>query len=123
MLAAKSVALRNSKHITPEVLLQLTADTRKVLSRECKMTTPQETFCSIRASGSQLSLFGQCTGTSQSGLWLPIDLFLEDAMDGSRVAAVSAAEILMGKSQFIYYSSEVILYLWTRLVFLSTFLS
>lgn len=45
-----------------------------------------------------MSSAGQCHGASQSALWLPIDLFLEDAMDGSQVGATSAVETLTGKS-------------------------
>lgn len=92
----KSTALRNSKHITPEALLQLTSDTRKVLSRESKTVSEQQ-FHAVIASGSSISSVGQCNWTSQSALWLPIDLFLEDVMDGSQVAANSAVEILTGK--------------------------
>ncbi|KAE8666913.1 Mediator of RNA polymerase II transcription subunit 33A [Hibiscus syriacus] len=95
VLAAKSMSLRNSKHITPETLLQLTSDTHKVLSRECKTISRQE-FHAVMGSGSLTSSSGQCHGTSPSTLWLPIDLFLEDAMDGSKVAAAGATETLTG---------------------------
>ncbi|XP_021279596.1 mediator of RNA polymerase II transcription subunit 33B [Herrania umbratica] len=95
ILAAQSVALRNSKHVTPDALLQLTSDTRKVLSRECKIIS-QEEFHAIIGSGSLTSSSGQCHGTSPSAHWLPIDLFLEDAMDGSQVAATGAVERLTG---------------------------
>ncbi|KAJ4727526.1 Mediator of RNA polymerase II transcription subunit 33A like [Melia azedarach] len=95
LLVMKSTALRNSKHITPEALLQLTSDTRKVLSRESKTVSEQQ-FHAVIASGSLISSVGQCNWTSQSALWLPIDLFLEDVMDGSQVAANSAVEILTG---------------------------
>ncbi|XP_022727549.1 mediator of RNA polymerase II transcription subunit 33B-like isoform X2 [Durio zibethinus] len=95
VLAAKSVALRNSKHITPEALLQLTSDTRKVLSRECKTISQQE-FHAVIGNGSLTSSSCQCHGTSPSAHWLPIDLFLEDAMDGSQVAATGAIERLTG---------------------------
>lgn len=39
-----------------------------------------------------------CTFSSnkQSVLWVPIDLYLEDVMDGSQVRAISAAETLKG---------------------------
>ncbi|PSR94800.1 Mediator of RNA polymerase II transcription subunit 33A like [Actinidia chinensis var. chinensis] len=94
LLAANSSALRNSKNITPDALLQLTSDKRIVLSRECK-TSLQRQFHAVIA-GSLVSSACQCHGTSQSALWLPFDLFLEDSMDGSQVTATSAAEILTG---------------------------
>lgn len=89
------MALRNSKHLTPDALLQLTSDTRKVLSRECKIKSHEE-FHAIIGSGCLTSSSGQCYGTSSSAHWLPIDLFLEDAMDGSQVAATGAVERLTG---------------------------
>ncbi|KAA8543204.1 hypothetical protein F0562_021301 [Nyssa sinensis] len=95
ILAASSSALRNSKNITPDALLQLTSDTRRVLSRDCK-TSPQQAFHAVMASGSLISSAGQCHGTSCSALWLPIDLFLEDTLDGSQVVATSAIETLTG---------------------------
>ncbi|XP_031279902.1 mediator of RNA polymerase II transcription subunit 33B [Pistacia vera] len=94
LLVMKSTALRNSKHFTPEALLQLTSDTHKVLSRECK-TTSKEVHA-IMTSGSLISSASQCNGTTRSALWLPIDLFLEDAINGSQVAAYSSIEILTG---------------------------
>ncbi|THG04460.1 mediator of RNA polymerase II transcription subunit 33B-like [Camellia sinensis] len=94
LLASNSSALRNSKDITPEALLQLTSDKRRVLSRECK-TSLQNQFHAV-ISGSLVSSAGQCHGTSQSALWLPFDLFLEDTMDGSQVTATSAVETLTG---------------------------
>lgn len=35
---------------------------------------------------------------NDSSLWLPIDLILEDAMDGDHVMAASAVELLTGCS-------------------------
>ncbi|XP_059435722.1 mediator of RNA polymerase II transcription subunit 33B-like isoform X2 [Corylus avellana] len=98
LLAAKSAVLRNSKHISPETLLQLTSDTREVLSRECKTMSGKE-FHAVMASGSLISSANQLHGIGCSALWLPIDLFLEDAMDGSQVAATNAVEILTGLVQ------------------------
>lgn len=62
-------------------------------------------FHAVMASGSLISSANQVHGTSLSALWLPIDLFLEDAMDGSQVAATSAVETLSGRSQFLYMSA------------------
>ncbi|XP_057461528.1 mediator of RNA polymerase II transcription subunit 33A-like [Actinidia eriantha] len=95
LLTEHSSALRSSKDITPEALLQLTSDTREVLSRKCK-TSSQKQFHAVMSSGSLASSAGQCHGTSRSSLWLPFDLFLEDTMDGSQVTATSAVEVLTG---------------------------
>ena len=73
----------------------MTSDTREVLSRKCK-TSSQKQFHAVMASGSLASSASQCHGTSRSALWLPFDLFLEDSMDGSKVTAMSAVEVLMG---------------------------
>lgn len=43
---------------------------------------------------------GLCLGTSRSALWLPLDMLLEDAMDGSQVNATSAVEIITGNESF-----------------------
>lgn len=81
--------------ITPEMLLQLSSDTCKILSRERKTSLQQE-FHAVLASGSLTSSAGQCQGASCSASWLPLDLFLEDTNDGSQVAATSAVEVLTG---------------------------
>uniref|UniRef100_A0A6N2NEA8 Mediator of RNA polymerase II transcription subunit 33A n=1 Tax=Salix viminalis TaxID=40686 RepID=A0A6N2NEA8_SALVM len=63
LLVVHSAALRNSKHVTPDAFLQLTHDTRKVLSRECK-TISQHEFHAVMFSGSLKSSIGQCHGAS-----------------------------------------------------------
>ncbi|KAJ7972832.1 Mediator of RNA polymerase II transcription subunit 33A like [Quillaja saponaria] len=95
LLAENSVVLRNLKHFTPETLLQLTSDTCKILSRECTTVSRRE-FYAVMTSGSKLSSASQSHGASWSALWLPIDIFLEDTLDGSQVAAASAVEYLTG---------------------------
>lgn len=95
VLAANSSVLRTLKHITPESLLQLTSDTRRLLTRECKIISRQD-FHAVLSSGSLRSSASQSHGVSSSAFWLPIDLFLEDAMDGSEVAIISAVETLTG---------------------------
>ncbi|KAM0064649.1 putative mediator of RNA polymerase II transcription subunit 33A/B [Helianthus debilis subsp. tardiflorus] len=95
LLAAKSISLRNSKHITPEALLQLTSDNRALVSLECKMVSLQQ-FHAVMASGSLVSPAGPTHNSSHSVIWLPIDLFLEDIMEGTVVATTSAAETLTG---------------------------
>lgn len=94
-LVGNSTALRNSKDITPEALLQLTSDNHVLLSRECKTKSLQQ-FRAAMPCGSLISSVGQSYGASRSAIWLPIDLFLEDAMDGFVVATTSAAETLTG---------------------------
>ncbi|KAH6818865.1 REF4-related 1 [Perilla frutescens var. frutescens] len=94
LLAAKSASLRNSKNISPEALLQLTAATRQVLSRECK-TNSQKQLHAV-TTRSPMSSAGQCHVTVRSALWLPIDLYLEDSMDGLHVTATSSVETLAG---------------------------
>lgn len=93
LLATNSVILRNTKLITPEFLLHWTSDKNRLLSREGK--TSQLEFRDVMASGSLFSSGGQSHGVNWSALWLPIDLFLEDAMDGSQVLATSAVERLI----------------------------
>lgn len=94
LLVGNSTALRNSKDITPEALLQLTSDNRAQLSRESKTSLQQ--FNAVMACGSLISSAGQSYGAGSSAIWLPIDLFLEDTMDGYVVATTSAAETLTG---------------------------
>ncbi|KAL9250275.1 Mediator of RNA polymerase II transcription subunit 33A-like protein [Drosera capensis] len=93
LLALKSSSIRNSKFITPETLIQLTLDTSKALPRECETSLHQE-FHAIMASGSLIPSVRQSHGASRSALWVPIDLFLEDAMDGLIVTAASAVDTL-----------------------------
>ncbi|KAI4329735.1 hypothetical protein MLD38_028085 [Melastoma candidum] len=95
LLATNSTTLRNVKNITPESFLLLVSDNRNVLIREGK-TISERQFHAVLASGSLISSEGQCHGASQSALWLAIDIFLEDAMDGSQVMANSAVEVLIG---------------------------
>ncbi|MCL7023533.1 hypothetical protein MKW94_021123 [Papaver nudicaule] len=90
LLGAQSSALRSSNTITPETLLQLSSDTRKILYRGSKTSLQQE-FHAVLAPGSLNSSAHSC-----SSIWLPLDLFLEDTNDGSLVAATSASEILTG---------------------------
>ncbi|GMH25966.1 hypothetical protein Nepgr_027809 [Nepenthes gracilis] len=93
LLARKSSGLRNSKLLTPESLLQLTLDKSKVLPRECKTSLRQE-FHAVMASGSLIPSVRQSHGASRSVLWIPIDLFLEDAMDGLIVTVTCAVDTL-----------------------------
>lgn len=93
LLIGKSAALRSSKCISPESLLELMSKTNRVPSQEWK-TRREQRFHAVMASGSLISSSSQ--GTSPSAPWLPIDLFLEDSMDKSQVAATSTVELLTG---------------------------
>ncbi|XAR57183.1 hypothetical protein NMG60_11025236 [Bertholletia excelsa] len=95
LLVANSSALRNSKFITEEAFLELISDSCKLLSWQCKASSWQE-FHEVMACGSLPSSAGLCHGASRSAIWLPLDLVLEDAMDGSQVNTASAVEIITG---------------------------
>ncbi|KAM7258260.1 hypothetical protein ACFE04_014001 [Oxalis oulophora] len=95
LLAENSLALKSSKVLTFEAIQQLTSDTHTILSRECK-TSPLRKSHAVVAFGSHASSSGLCHGTSFSALWLPLDLVLEDFMDGYEVDATSAIETVTG---------------------------
>ncbi|KAI3469504.1 hypothetical protein Pfo_026167 [Paulownia fortunei] len=95
LLVENSSALRNSKYITPGVLLQLISDTHKIKSQHFQASLLQE-FHPVVQSRPLINSAGLCLGTSRSALWLPLDMLLEDAMDGSQVNATSALEIITG---------------------------
>ncbi|XP_021806493.1 mediator of RNA polymerase II transcription subunit 33A isoform X1 [Prunus avium] len=95
LLGSNSLALRNSKTLTPEALIQLTSDSHIVLHQECKTASSQK-YHAVMASGSLASSAGLCHGNSRSALWLPLDLVLEDAMDGYQVDATSSVETITG---------------------------
>ena len=99
LLGANSSALKSSTILTPEDLLQLTSNTHLGLSQECK-TSPQPKFDAVLAFGSLASSAGLCHGASRSALWLPLDLVLEDALDGYQVNATSAIEIITSECRF-----------------------
>lgn len=99
LLETNSSALRNSNALTPEALHQLTSDAPTVMSQEYKTTSLQK-FHAVMAFGSLSSSAGPCQGASHSALWLPLDLLLEDVMDGCLVNATSAIEIISGEARF-----------------------
>ncbi|KAG4390581.1 hypothetical protein GLYMA_05G001600v4 [Glycine max] len=93
-LAANSTLLRSLKHVTPESLLPLDFNSPtgiKLLCSEWK-TTPTLELNAVMADSCAV----QSRHDSWSLLWLPIDLILEDAMDGNHVAEASAVEALTG---------------------------
>lgn len=93
---AKSTSLRNSKDITPEDLLQLTSDNTALVSGKCRTVSLQQ-FHAVMASGSLVSSASPSHNASHSAIWLPIDLYLEDIMEGTVVATTSAVETLTGR--------------------------
>lgn len=80
----------------------MTSDSRIVLSRECK-TSSRQKFHAVMAFGSLASSVSLCPGASRSNLWLPLDMVLEDAMDGYLVNTTSAVEIITGKVGYLLW--------------------
>lgn len=103
ILVVKSSALRNSKVMTPKILVQLISETLQVMSPQCKTRCMQK-FDEVMSYGPLASSAGLCHGTTRSAVWLPLDLVLEDAMDGSQVNATSAIEIVIGKASLYFYN-------------------
>lgn len=99
VLVVNSSSLRNSKVITPEILLQLISDDRKVVSEENKSSYLQEIHTVMSSSA------GLSHKISGSSLWIPLDLVLEDAMDGSQVDTTSSIEIVTRNSLFLVFFS------------------
>lgn len=95
LLSTNSLALRKSKTLSPEALLHLTSDACMVLSKECK-THSQQKFRKVMAFEYLSSSASLCHGASHSALWIPLDLVLEDTMDGYQVSATSAVEEISG---------------------------
>lgn len=100
LLAGNSSALQSSSIISPKALLQLASDAHNLI----KANSLQEYVRST--SRSLATCAGFCFGSSRSSLWLPLDLFLEDAMDGSQVNATSAIEIITGAITFSHSPSQ-----------------
>ncbi|CAM8887474.1 unnamed protein product [Rhodiola kirilowii] len=94
-LLGNSLALRNSKVMTAESLIKLVSGDRVLLSRKRKTSSPQK-FQAIMAFGSISSSTGLYHKDSLSGFWLPLDLVLEDAMDGYQVSPTSSVEMIKG---------------------------
>ncbi|CAL0301193.1 unnamed protein product [Lupinus luteus] len=98
LLGTNSLTLKKSRDLSPEALLQLTSDTSVVLSRECK-TRSQQKFHTVMDFEYLSSSASLCHGATHSALWIPLDLVLEDAMDGYEASATSAIEIISGKTE------------------------
>ncbi|KAK7265971.1 hypothetical protein RIF29_18608 [Crotalaria pallida] len=98
-LAANSLVLRSLKNVTPESLLPLNMKSNGLKP----LSSPQKTTRKLKlnevmtaGSGSRISCAPQTHDDSWPLLWLPIDLILEDAMNGDYVAETSAVEALTG---------------------------
>ncbi|XP_022930272.1 mediator of RNA polymerase II transcription subunit 33A-like isoform X2 [Cucurbita moschata] len=91
LLGENSSVLRKSKSLNSEIFLRFSSNTWTIFSQECKKSSQQK-FPPIRAFGSPASSASLCHRTRYSALWLPLDLVLEDAMDGYQVQATSAIE-------------------------------
>ncbi|KAF3457211.1 hypothetical protein FNV43_RR01868 [Rhamnella rubrinervis] len=96
LLGENSSALRHSETLTPEALMQLTSHTHIVLPQCRTRTSSLPKFHAIMAFGSLASSASLCQGPDRSALWLPLDLLLEDAMDGYQVDAGSEIERITG---------------------------
>ncbi|WOK91947.1 mediator of RNA polymerase II transcription subunit 33A-like isoform X1 [Canna indica] len=92
LLATHSPSLRNSK-ISTDKLQQFILEIGK-FDTECKPNHHQK-LCALFAAGSLTSFGGHCHELNSSALWVPIDLYLEDCLDGS-VAATNSIEVLSG---------------------------
>lgn len=92
---SNSSTFRNLGNNIAETLLSLTQNIQAVVSHEFK-TKSKVRAKEVISSGSLMSFAAQSYGDSWSALWLPIDLILEDALDGGQVAAFSAIEIITG---------------------------
>lgn len=64
-------------------------------SRDCKLKSRQK-FHDILAIGPLASSTGLCNEACRSALWLPLDPFLEDAVETMEVSIGSAIEIITG---------------------------
>lgn len=83
--------------MTPEVLVRLISDTCQTMSLKFKTSCMQK-FHEVMVYGPLSSSTGICHGTTRSALWLPLDLVLEDAMDGAHINAASVIEVLTGEA-------------------------
>ncbi|KAL5082157.1 hypothetical protein RYX36_010578 [Vicia faba] len=101
LLALNSSLLRNLKH-NANTLLSLMENIRVGVSHERNTKSKLESNVVVTPNGSQISFAGQSYGSSWSLLWLPIDLILEDALDGGQVAAFSAIEIITGLVKLLH---------------------
>lgn len=84
--------LRTLKNLSPESFFPLNLKSIWPLSSEPKKKMKLSSVLAGSASASGVQ------SHNDSSLWLPIDLILEDAMDGHHVMAASAVELFTGYS-------------------------
>lgn len=98
LLTSNSLALKNSTVSTGR-LINWSFD---ILNKKCWQFkhSKYRDLCPI-SSGPFESPGGHCHGPSRSAIWVPLDLYLEDAIDGS-VAATNAIETISGKLMKFY---------------------
>ncbi|KAL5079919.1 hypothetical protein RYX36_008340 [Vicia faba] len=89
-LARNSLILRTLKNLSPESFFPLNLKLSWPLSCELKKKMKVSSVLAASASASA------ALSHNDSSLWLPIDLILEDAMDGHHVMAASAVELFTG---------------------------
>ncbi|KAK4755757.1 hypothetical protein SAY87_009514 [Trapa incisa] len=94
LLGTNSATIRSSKVISHKALQQLTSDTQIDFIHRIDLTQGMKTnlcrkFHAVMAIGSLPS-------ATCSDLWLPLDIVLEDLMDGYQVIATSSIEIVTG---------------------------
>lgn len=100
LLVENSSSLRDSKSVRHEAFLQFKSNPKETKQQHFQASLVQE-FHPVLQSRPLVNYAGLCLGTSRSALWLPLDLLLEDAMDGSQVNATSAVEIITGNKGFV----------------------
>lgn len=115
LLVENSSALKNTKSWSSEVLLQFLLDDRKVKSQHFQW----QELHHVAQSRPLVNSASLCIGISPSALWLPLDMLLEDAMDGSQVSATSAVEIITGDT-FSFHASMLHLYYLIEIVSLTS---
>ncbi|KAI4342777.1 hypothetical protein MLD38_027361 [Melastoma candidum] len=86
LLGSNSVLLRNSKFFMPKAFEKLIADSRGGSFYQ---------GCSTRQNF-WAELGNPASSSGRSDMWLPLDLVLEDTMDGYEVNVTSAIEIIVG---------------------------
>ncbi|KAF5452447.1 hypothetical protein F2P56_027443 [Juglans regia] len=90
LLGANSSALRNTKVITPEELLKLTSNIQ-MASLDCKLKSRRK-FHDTLTMGPLASSASLCNEACRSALWLPLDFFLEDAVETTDLITRSTIE-------------------------------
>ncbi|KAK1277157.1 Mediator of RNA polymerase II transcription subunit 33A [Acorus gramineus] len=94
LLLGSNSSTFQSSSLSPESIQKLLSLHKSKSCSQQPVLIQEKGFNALASSGTPSSTL-YCHGASRTSLWLPLDLFLEDAMDGS-VAATNAIEILSG---------------------------